>query len=259
MWILDGKVCDGMLENLELNLLAGDAINTEAGKIIQPTIRNIIDIGDRQYNEHLAILLYDIDLVEGKEDIEKIIEIDNLTVFDFLMWQSIVNKDFRKMVVNGLEFFYKQPINLMENYWVFNVGEIFGQKFITRENYDYIRKVLIKVNYLKNLEEEEELEFGNEMAREWYMNIKKTERKQPKAKPPVNLHSLVSAMMWRTNKGVEEILNMTVYQLYDGYYRFFILDNALSLKKGMYSGMIDNSKVKPAELNWAKIIEFEQN
>lgn len=248
-----------MLENIELKLLGGYPIETDVGNMYQPKVKDIIEIDESQYNHYLGLLLYDTDLLETKEDILKSMGIDKITTFKFLVLQSIASEDFKNIILNALQFFFKQPVYLLGEYGIFYVGDVASQQFITTNNYDYIKKVLIKMNYLRNMEEEEELQFANEMAREWYLNIKKAEQNQPKPKPQVNLHSIISAMMWRTNKSIDEILNMTVYQLYDGYHRLFLIDDSLSMKQGIYQGTVDRDKVKPSDLNWAKIIKFEEN
>lgn len=247
-----------MLEHIELNLLAGDSIQTDIALMHQPKIRDVINISEDIYNQYIGILLYDTDLLEIPQNDLKQLKLDKISTFDFLYFQSIANIEFRRLVKKALEFFFKDKIYLLDNYRIFLVGDIQKQQVINRDNYNIIRQMLIKMNYLKDMEEEETLEFANEMAREWYLNIKKDELKRPKSKPQVNLHSIISAMMWRTNKSVDEILNMTVYQLYDGYYRLFLIDDCLSIKQGIYQGTVDGEKVKPNELNWAKIIKFEE-
>lgn len=248
-----------MLEHLELKLLGGYSVETEAGHMIQPKVKDIIEIDEGQYNQYIGLLLYDTDLLDVNEGALKSMGIEELSTFDFLLLQSLADKDFKNIVTNALQFFFKQPVHLLDEYGCFYIGELANQNFITNENYDYIRKVLIKMNYLKDMEDEEELEFGNEMAREWYLEMKKAEQNKPKSKPQVNLHSIISALMWRTNKSIDEILNMTVYQLYDGYYRLFLIDDSLGLKQGIYSGTVDGSKIKPNELNWAKVIKFDKD
>jgi hypothetical protein len=49
---------------------------------------------------------------------------------------------------------------------------------------------------------------------------------------------------------------MTIYQLYDGYYRLSIIDSCNNLAQGIYHGTISQKDVKESELNWAKIIKF---
>lgn len=248
-----------MLENIELKLLAGYSIETDVGNMYQPKIKDIISIGEKEYNQYIGLLLYDTDLLEIPKNELKKLGLNKVTTFDFLLFQSMINKNFRKIVREGLSFFFKEKTYILDNYGLFCVGNFHNHKFINRDNYEYIRKVLIKINYLKDMEEEEELQFGNELARQWYLKIKKAEQNKPNPKPQVNLHSIISAIIWRTQKSIDEILNMTIYQLYDGYHRLFLIDDCLGIKEGIYHGTIDGKEIKPNDLNWAKIIKFEEN
>ncbi len=248
-----------MNSDLELKLLAGYNISTEMGLIHQPRIKDVIDIGESTYNQYIGLLLYDTDLLKiPKSDLEKM-KLDKIDTFDFIYFQGLSNNEFRKLIEDALKFFFREDILLLDNYGLFLVGDINNQKFITKDSYETVKHLLIKMNYLKDMEEEENLEFANDLAREWYLNIKKAEKNQPKPKPQVNLHSIVSAMAWRTNKSMDEILNMTIYQLYDGYYRLFLIDDCISIKQGIYQGTVDKDKIKSTDLNWAKIIKFEEN
>ena len=250
-----------MLENIELKLLAGYKISTEAGDIHQPKIIDIVDISESKYNQYLSILLYDTELLEiPQSELDKVGEI---TTFDFLAMQSSINDEFGQLVTDALSFFFKEPVYLLEEYGAFYLGSIenleTNPKCITRDNYKDIKKVIIKMNYLKHLEEEEELEFANDMAREWYLNIKKLESKTPQPQPQVNLHSIISALKWKGNKSIDEMLNMSVYQLYDGYHRLFLIDETANLTQGIYAGTIDGKEIKSSQLNWAKIIKTEKD
>lgn len=244
-----------MLEHIELKLLAGYPIETDGGLIYQPKIKDIVDIGEEKYQQYLGLLLFDTDLIEIKDKELQRVEMDEFTTFDFLYFLSVLNENTRSLVEDSLRFFFRKDILTLNDYR-FCVGHFGEQKFITRDNYNYIKKVLIKMNFLKELEEEEEIEFGNELARQWYLEAKKVEKNRPKPKPQINLQSIISAMMWRTNKTTEQILDMTVYQLHDGYHRLFLIDECLGLRDGLYHGTVDKSKINPNDLNWAKIIEF---
>ncbi len=248
-----------MLEDIELKLLAGYPIETSVGLIYQPSIKNIIEMGEDKYNQFLGLLLFDTDLLDIPSDILKQIGIDRFTTFDFLFLQSVADSDFKKILIDAMSFFFKKNVGVLDNYHLFYVGNIEDQNFIDRDIYDYIKKILIKLNYLKDLEEEEELQFANDLARQWYLDIKKAEQNQPKPKPQVSLHSIISALYWRTNKSMNEMLDMTVYQLYDGYHRLFLIDDCLGIRQGIYHGTINGKEIKPAQLNWAKIIKFDEN
>lgn len=247
-----------MLEHIELRLLVGHPIETDSGLMYQPKIKDIVDIGEDRYHQYIGLLLLDTDLLEVDHNKLKQIGLDEITTFDFLYFQSILSEDSRNIIKDALQFFFKKDITISNDYR-FCVGNPNEQNFITRNNYDYIKKVLIKMNFLKELEEEEEIKFGNELAKQWYLEAKRAESNKPKPKPQVNLQSIISAMMWRTNKSIDEILNMTIYQLHDGYHRLFLIDECLGIRDGLYHGTVDQDKINPNDLNWAKIIEFNNN
>lgn len=236
----------------ELKLLAGFPIDFGMGYIHPLKLKEIIEIGESEYNKFLNVLLYDVTDV----DIEKE-KLDEFTTYDFLVINSLQNIDFRKLVVQSLEYFLKEKVNFFDKQGLFYLGSPYEKRFITKEQYKNIKTILIKQNYLKELEEEEELVFGNELARQWYLELKRKEKQQPKPKPQIDLHSLMSAIMWKSNKSIEEILNMTIYQLYDGYYRLFLIDNCSNLNQGIYHGAIDPKDIKNKDLNWAKIIKID--
>ena len=250
-----------VFQNLELSILCGKPIEiysevrdskTLIGKIHQPKVRDIVELGEYEYNKYISLLLYDTDLIESDVPIN---------LLQFLITQAMYVEDIGKIILKGLSFFFQEEVRFYtENQMgLFYLGELMDERFIDFENYELIRRTLIKINYLKDMEEEEDIKFGNETAREWYIAMKKAEQEKPQPKPKVNLHSIISALMWRSNKTIDEILGMTIYQIYDGYYRLFLIDDSLSMRQGIYSGTVDQKGVKPDDLNWAKIIEFDKN
>lgn len=248
-----------MNSDTELRLLAGYPIDIDIGKVHQSIIKDIIDMGESEYNQYLGILLYDTSLIEfTKADLDNI-GLDSFTTYDFLVSQCIQSSESKDVVLSSLEFFFKEKVGFVDFGMksIFHLGKLSDGRFITRDNYNLFKKTIIKSNYLKELEEEENLVFANERARQMYLDIKRAEKNRPTTKTQVNLHSILSAIMWRTNKPISEILNMTVYQLYDGYHRLFLIDDCLNTAQGIYHGTIDGEKIKPDKLNWAKIIKFE--
>lgn len=241
----------------ELKLLAGFPIDFGIGYIHPLKLKEIIEIGESEYNKYLNVLLYDPTDVDIKKEMLDQLGITELTTYDFLIISSLQNVDFRILVIQSLEYFLKEKVGFFDKQGVFYLGSPYEKRFITRERYKDIKTILIKQNYLKELEEEEELTFGNELARQWYMKLKRKEKQQPKPKPQITLHSLISAIMWKSNKSTEEILNMTIYQLYDGYYRLFLIDNCSNLNQGIYHGAINPKDIKNKDLNWAKIIKID--
>ena len=245
-----------MLEDISLKLLTGKPISINVGNVHALKIDEIVDMGEQIYNQYLNILLYDVDLLDISKEKLKEMNIDKFTTYHFLILQSYNDENFKNLVIKALECFFKEKVYFHEYDLLFYLADSNRLRHITFEDYDLIRKILIKQNFLKELEEEEELIFGNEMAREWYIDLKRKEKMQPKQKSSVDLQSIISAVMWKGCKTVDEILKMTIYQLYDGYYRLSIIDSCNNLAQGIYHGTISQKDVKESELNWAKIIKF---
>lgn len=247
-----------MIEDISLKLLTGKPIDINIAKVYPLKINDIVELGEDKYNSYLNLLLFDVDLLEIDQNALEEAQVDKFTTYHFLLLGSIRDKHFKDKVIEAFECFLKEKI-------IFNADGFFYIKHknnsvnpITHYDYMLFRKVLIKQNYLKELEEEEDLIFGNELARQWYLDLKKKELSRPKPKSDVDLHSIISSVMWKTHKSVDEILEMTIYQLYDGYFRLSLINDCNNLAQGIYHGAIDRKEIKDSDLNWAKIIKFNK-
>lgn len=248
-----------MLEDISLKLIAGKPIDIGSCKVHPLKINDIVEIGEQKYNQYLNTLLFDVDLLDISTEQLQEMQIDKFTTYHFLLLQSYNNKEFRDLTIEAFECFLKEKVEFHSDLLMFYISNEEDIKIITFDTYELIRKVLIKQNFLKELEEEENLVFGNELAKQWYLDLKKKEKMQQKPKSNVDLHSIISAVMWKAHKSIDEILEMTIYQLYDGYYRLSVIDNCNNLAQGIYHGMIDSKEIKDSDLNWAKIIKFNND
>jgi hypothetical protein len=246
-----------MIQNIELKLLFGKPINIDIGKVYSPKIEEIVEIGEEIYNQYLSLLLYDVDLINISTEQLKDMNIDKFTTYHFLLLQSYNDEKFKQMAIDALQYFFKEHIGFDTKYVLFYLGEGENIRAIDLNTYSLFKKILIKQNYLKEMEEEENLIFGNELAREWYLDIKRKEKMQPKPKNNIDLHSIISAVKWKGKRSFEEIAKMTIYQLYDGYYRLSLIDSCDYLNQGIHHGTINQKEIKQSDLSWAKIIKFD--
>ena len=53
---------------------------------------------------------------------------------------------------------------------------------------------------------------------------------------------------------LKEVMNISICELYDSVKRIQLYENATALMKGMYSGMVDGSKINPESYNFMKAI-----
>jgi hypothetical protein len=88
---------------------------------------------------------------------------------------------------------------------------------------------------------------------------KKRQKQKPKQKETINLRSIISGLAWKSGSpNLQSILELTNYQLYDGFKRLEKIDNVYYTLLGIYTGNVDVKKINTSELNYAKIIENKE-
>ena len=235
--------------NLELKLLKGSTIIIDGIKIKPLTLAIIVDdLGFDQYAQLLSILGFDKS--KFKDDIPED-EYEKVCNFDFFVaHETLMNSflDFLRMVLNYLDIYYIPQYQSI----VLECGK--EVVFINRDNADKIVNVFRKM-YNITIEKEEEYNPANDRARaiieqikkkkEAYANIHKEEE--------VDLNSIISGVAWKsTNTNIFNLFDLTIYQLYDAYYRLEIVDNYYNTITGLYTGNIDGKTVNPKKISWIK-------
>lgn len=235
--------------DLHLKLLANEPIEfLSIGKLRVPSIREIISIGESKYNEYLSILLFD------KENLEDAGIIDEkLSTYELVISFVYHDEAFRRNFFNGLKIFFNKEINQHESGLVY-FGEFSDEIYLDEDNLKLIQKILKIANFIED-EKKEEYEAGNERAKKFMEKLKKKKKNAVNTKQRINLHSLISSLSWKSSKGFDEILNLNMYQLYDGYRRLENMNNYHYTLTGIYTGNIDGKSVKMSEINWANIIK----
>ena len=202
------------------------------------------------YSQYLSILcLNPCDLDEEYE------ELGNISTFEILIGScSQGGKDF---VCNALSLFFVEPVRFQKEYSFFYLGEIKDRRYITKENYEMIKTIIRKMSYMIDKEDERPI-FGNERAREMWELIKKNRKKIPVAKQNINFASIVSGVAWKSqNVNIITVWDLTIYQLYDAYYRLDVIDTYDKTVTGIYAGNVDGTKINLKDLNWSKKINFK--
>ncbi len=73
--------------------------------------------------------------------------------------------------------------------------------------------------------------------------INRNKRDRPSRKTATNLQSIVSGIAWKSGSiNLLNITDLTIYQIYDGYYRLHTIDDCNHTFTGIYSGAIDSKK-----------------
>lgn len=228
----------------ELKLLAGLPIIVDDIEIKPLTLREIIKIGYNNYVNNLNIYALKVsDLFQEITD-----DIKDIKVFDIILNVSDVYQMFQYSSV--IFFNYNILKTDLESQNI-----IFDEnKLLHRNNWEEVCKIIKLQNCIVEKNEEDEFNCANERARKFMEEIKKIKQNAPKKKEEVNLSSIISSVAYKSNIGMNNILDLTIYQLYDAYYRLNIIDNYDKTMVGVYAGTIDSKKINLKDINWAKII-----
>lgn len=237
--------------DLELMLLAGLPIPIDDfGELYLPTLKQIIQLRQSKYNEYLSALLFDKKNLQNMND-----EIDGYSNYEVAMSFIYHDQLLKNSFLNAIKLFFHQAANQNEEGLIY-LGDPQENRMLTEEKFCEIQQILKLANYIKE-PEEDNIEAGNDRAKQFMESLKKKkERLSKMQKEKMNFHSLMSALAWKTN-GIENVLDLTVYQLYDAFYRLEGMENYHYTLTGIYTGNIDGKKVKLPDIHWANIIKLK--
>jgi len=234
-----------IIENdLNLKLLAGMSIFIENLGILTPLkLRDIITLGELNYNELLSVLLIDKSNIDGLNNQD----INNL---ELLMVYSYQNQDFREKTLKALKLFLNKEF-FMNNEGFFYCDDL----IINNDSFNYFQYVLKCANHIEIKKKEDEIIPGNERARKFMEKLKLS--KQNIKKPEIiNLHSIISGVAWKSNNtNIINIFDLTIYQLYDAYHRLENIDNYHYTLSGLYAGTVDGKNINLSNITWSKILK----
>lgn len=240
------------IDDLDLKLLAGMPVEIEGvGLLHIPTLRQVIDIGYSVYNKYISAIMFDKSNVEGITD-------EEICNFDLMFGISVHNENFRDVILESFNFFFKKEAQLyFDNTGAFfYLGEISNR--IDNTNFQSIQEVIMKANHIKTNKEELEFNPGNEQAKALVEKIMAARKQKPKKKETMNLQSIVSGLAWRSN-GINmlNVFDLTIYQLYDGFFRTERIDNYQFTLSGVYAGTVNGKEINFNNIHWTRIIEEE--
>jgi len=229
--------------DINLRLLAGMPIDINNLGILTPLkLKDITNIGESNYNELLSVLLIDKSNIEGLNDQE----ISNL---ELLMVYSYQNLEFREKVLKSLKLFFNKEF-LMSNEGLFYCEDI----IIDKEPFDEFQYALKCANHIE-IKKEPEYVPGNERARK-FMEKLKLNKQNIKKPETMNLHSIISGVAWKSNNmNIIDIFKLTIYQLYDAFYRLENIDNYNYTLSGIYAGTVDSKNINISNITWSRILK----
>lgn len=239
------------------------------GKVVvyQPTIGDIIKIGEKKFYQTLNIfvcntttyrvLLWDMG-----------IDWNEFSDFElFMLLFSQIDEDVSKLLFGDLNFKNFEPFMLTkppteENPEPSPYPVLWDNENEIEINYDVYNHFAQYIRTMFNIFPEEKITLNNTL-KDWYIQKDKREleRKMKKAEKgeidsSSNLQSLISSCINHPGfkYSLSDLKNVGVAEFYDSVKRLQVYEQSTALMKGMYSGFIDSSKLKPTDYNFMREI-----
>jgi hypothetical protein len=234
---------------IHLKFLLGLPVYIEGiGNFYAPSLTEIVDLTEENYNMAVSSLLFDKSQLENNE------ELNEYSNFQVLLSILQADESFQGFFFYGLNLHLDNP-PILHPEGIIYFGELSKESILTEDKFDYIKRLVRIANNIPEKKAEEEYKAGNERAKKFIEKMKKQREEISKVKKQkINLHSMISAVGWKA-ESFDFISKLNIYQLYDGFYRLEVIDNYNYTMTGIYTGNIDGSKIKLADVNWANIIK----
>ncbi len=234
------------------------------GKITltQPSIGDVIKIGEARFYQTLSPFITNTTsyrlILWGDGDEPKIdwnifsdFELFTalITSVEYDVYKNFLDVDLSKFERVGKDVDGKQVLTLYSPELDIEISE---------EVYFHISQYLRTVF---NSFPEEKITKDNTL-KHWYIDKDRREREIEKEKEKDSSSALlpiISAYLNHpgTKYKSEELKNIGVYEFWDGVQRLQIYEQTTACMKGLYSGMVDGSKIKPESYNFMKEIKRE--
>ncbi len=239
-----------MIKHDDLRLLFGLPIEIQGvGEIHPLKLIDIVNLGEEKYNDLLLPFVVSTnDILESEH-----FDIYTLSTYDVVMLFCSYDESFRKSMCDSIKtFFQEETVEFIPDIGVFFLGEIEEQRVIHPNNFDAIRQCVLMQNCIQ---EPMVYKPANESARKFIEEMKQNQRKKTKPKTfESRLFNIISAVSCDTP--FEELLRLTVYQLYNRYYRQEMKMNYQQIMNGVYFGTVDKTKLNMKDIHWSRPINF---
>ena len=213
-----------------LKCLCGLPFDFYGINIFPITVKEIINIGESKYYFYLMTLTHFKEtisaIIEDGIDIEKIEKMDD---FDIIIVFSAISPFLVEHIIESLEFFIKNDyiVSFNSNKQGFDIinqeKEII--EFIDKEKFDEFLSIIKFQNYMLK----DEKTFKSKKARELMKQKEESQKKLQKLKgkgEAITLADYISIVNAKTfNLIVNDVLNMTIYSLFDLLHRIMLIDN----------------------------------
>lgn len=237
--------------NIDLSMLRGiDLKFDENLQIKNPKLSEIFEVGYEKYSLYVTLITSSpYDLMVELNDIG--IDFESVTHYQ-LFWNFYHSQDIYK---EALHYFTGHHFEVVKDEKE-NVMLVNEKCMIDEFKFNDIVYFLKRINHLSL---KQEYNPGNKTALLYLMEQKRKAQKRRIGKEKINIESIISSVAWYSNNGVNifNIFDLTISQLYDGYFRLNRIDNWRNTMIGMYTGNISSKDIKLDNINWSNIIQTD--
>lgn len=240
---------DGLIHVDPLKLYFGEPyVINKYITIYQPTIGDIIGYGEKEYYSMIqTITAIPSDMKSQLWDMG----LDWMKVEDFQLFlmlaQSLPQKQ-TEIILGEIDLQRMKPVENLQN------GEIILRDPITGAIIDELAYKTMSAYLCKlhNLTKKVE-KAGNKFTKQVLIDEDRQKREHSATQPYKSfLMPLVSAIKVRQGYTRDYIKNMGLCEFFDDVNRSQIIVNTDALLSGMYSGMVDTSKINKNQFNWMR-------
>lgn len=210
--------------------------------IYSPTLGDIAQIGVEKFYQYIGILTITKEKMKMEENIPEIV---------YLMLSSLSNEDFRRELNNAFMFFIKEPITVIPEIQILQIGELSEKRFLNQENFPlfqhYIRTICLLD--LNDLFESNDI---NEHTRRIKEKIRKGQQKVAEIKRKggnedgLDLIDLISSFLLRSSTvDINTIWDMSYYMFQTQFKRMQMAEEYdVNLRSALAGAKIPKDKMK---------------
>lgn len=215
-------------------------------KLYSPTIKEISDLGEYGYYFHVTFATFDKRvLIDLANQLGEDVDFENIDSYELLT--SDVN--FVSGVEKSLSFFTKEEVKY-DN--IHNLFKVKDEAFITKDNFKQISQLIKIINGINN--EEKELKFRNEKARQMYLKMQKL-KKQHSKDDGISLKDILSILCNADGNGINifNVQDLTIYQVYEHFERMSMKENHKRLIPVWANGYLGENQKLPEWIAKSKL------
>lgn len=219
--------------------------------IYQPTMDQIVKYGEKEYYSMVHTLCsIPSDMKSQLWDMG--IDYELITDFQlFMLLTQTLSVDKTDILFGNIDFSRLRPFRNPQNDQVVLADKENGI-IIDELIYERIVNYLRKVHGLKKKVEHA----ANEFTKRFLIDEDRQKLEFNKTQPYQSfLLPIISSVKAKQGYDLKHIKQMKLFEFMDEVNRLQIIDNADHLLSGMYSGMMDTSKINKKELNWMRELD----